>query len=107
MLIIIIIHKDYVFTLSAGSCSKHFASICICLVVQLCSTLCDPTNCSLPGSSILGYSPGKNSGVGCHALLQGIFPTQGSNPGLLYCRWILYCLSQQRLLISLFYESGN
>ena len=39
-------------------------------------------------------SPGKNTGVGCHALLQGIFPTQGWNPGLLHlllCRWILYC----------------
>ena len=35
----------------------------------------------------------KNTGVGCHALLQGIFPTQGSNPGLLYHRWTLYCLS--------------
>ena len=35
-------------------------------------------------------SPGKNIGVGCHALLQGIFPTQGSNPGLLYFRQILY-----------------
>ena len=43
----------------------------------------------------LGDSPGKNTGVDCHALLQGIFPTQGSNPGLLHCRQILYCLSQQ------------
>ena len=34
-------------------------------------------------------SPGQNTGVGCHALLQGIFPTQGSNPGLSHCRWIL------------------
>ena len=33
--------------------------------------------------------------MGCHALLQGIFPIQGSNPGLLHCRWILYCLSHQ------------
>ena len=41
-------------------------------------------------------SPGKNTGVGCHALLQGIFPTQGSNPGLLHCRRILYRLSHQR-----------
>ena len=40
-------------------------------------------------------SPGKNTGVGCHALLQGIFPTQGSNPGLPHCRRILYCLSHQ------------
>ena len=40
-------------------------------------------------------SPGKNTGVGCHALLQGTFPTLGSNPGLLHCRWILYHLSHQ------------
>ena len=33
--------------------------------------------------------PGKNTGMGCHFLLQGIFPIQGSNPGLLYCRQIL------------------
>ena len=38
-------------------------------------------------------SPGQNSGEGCHALLQGIFPTQGSNPVLLHCRQILYHLS--------------
>ena len=43
----------------------------------------------------LWNSPGKNTGVGCHALLQGIFLTQGSNPGLLYCGQILYCLSHQ------------
>ena len=35
-------------------------------------------------------SPGQNTGVGSLSLLQGIFPTQGSNPGLLHCRWILY-----------------
>ena len=35
-------------------------------------------------------SPGKNTGVGCHFLLRGIFLTQGSNPGLPHCRWILY-----------------
>ena len=37
--------------------------------------------------------PGKNSGVGCHFLLQGIFPTQGLNQGLLHCRQMLYHLS--------------
>ena len=41
-------------------------------------------------------SPGKNTGMGCHYLLQGIFLTQGSNLGLLHCRQILYCLSHQR-----------
>ena len=38
-----------------------------------------PLDCNLPGTSVHGDSPGKNTGVGCHALLQGIFPTQGSN----------------------------
>ena len=40
-------------------------------------------------------SPDKNTRVGCHSLLQGIFPTQGSNPGLLHCRQILFQLSYQ------------
>ena len=39
--------------------------------------------------------PGQNTGVGNHSLLQGIFPTQGSNPDLLHYRQILYCLSHQ------------
>ena len=39
--------------------------------------------------------PGKNTGEGCCFLLQGIFPIQGSNPGLLHCGQILYCLSHQ------------
>ena len=66
-----------------------------CLVAQSCLTLCNPKDCSLPGSSVHGDSPGKNTGVGCSAFLQGIFQTQGSNPGLLNCRWILYHLSHQ------------
>ena len=40
-------------------------------------------------------SPGQNTGMGSLSLLQGIFPTQGSNPGLLHCRWILYQLSHK------------
>ena len=40
-------------------------------------------------------SPGNNTGVGSYSLLQGIFPTQGLNPGLLHCRWIHYQLSHQ------------
>ena len=65
------------------------------LVTQWCLTLCNPMDCSPPGFSVHGDSPGENTGVGCHALLQGIFPTQRSNPGLLHCRWILYHLSHQ------------
>ena len=63
------------------------------LVAQLCPTLCDPMDCSPPGSSDHGDSPGKNTGVGCHALLQRNLP--GSNPGLLHCRRIVYHLSYQ------------
>ena len=70
----------------------YSAFACVYLVAQSCPTLCNPMDCSLPGSSVHGDSPGKNTGVGCHFLLQGIFPTQGSNPGLLHCRQILYLL---------------
>ena len=49
--------------------------------LQLCPTLCDPMDCSLPG--FLWDSPGKNTGVSCQALFQGIFVTQGLNPHLL------------------------
>ena len=130
------------------------------LAAQSCLTLCNPMDCSPPGSSVHGASPGKNTGVGCRALLQrkiprnqtqvsciagrlfttskplktvnesescsvvsdssrphglyspwnspgqntgmgslsllqGIFPTQGSNPGLPHCRQILYQLSHK------------
>ena len=81
--------REYWKILELGQCSV------LCLVAQSCLTLCDPMDCSLPGSSIHGNSPGKNTGVGCHALLQGIFPTQGLNPGLPHCRRILYRLSHQ------------
>ena len=105
----------------------------LCLVTQSCLTLCDAMDCSPLGSSVRGNSPGKNPGMGCHALLQGIFlprdqarvalqadsllseppgkpkntgvdnffllqgifPTQGSSPGLLHCRQILCKLSYQ------------
>ena len=67
----------------------------LCLVIQSCPTLCDPLDCGPPGSFDHGDSPGKNTEVGCHAFLQGIFPTQGSNPSLLHCRQIFYHLSYQ------------
>ena len=51
------------------------------LAAQSCLTLCGPMDYSPPGFSVHRDSPGKNTGVGCHALLQGIFPNQGSNPG--------------------------
>ena len=70
-------------------------SAALCLATQSYPTLWDPVDCSPPGSSVLGDFPGKNTGVGCHALLEGIFPTQGKNPGLPYCRQILYHLRHQ------------
>ena len=75
---------------------KTTCCVIVWLVSQSCPTLCNPMDCSLLGiSSVHGHSPSKNTGVGCHALLQGIFPTQGLNPGLPHCRWILYSLSHQ------------
>ena len=68
----------------------------LCLVTQSCPTLYDPRDCSPPGSSFHGDSPGKNTGVDYRALLQGTFPTQGLNPGLPQCRQILYWLSHLR-----------
>ena len=58
----------------------------LCLVAQLCLTLCDPMDYSPLGSHVHGDSPGKNTGVGCHAFFQGNLP----NPGLLHCRRVLY-----------------
>ena len=55
--------------------------------LQLRPTLCNPMDYSLPSSYVHGDSPGKNTGVGCHSLLQ-IFPTQRSNPGVLHHRQI-------------------
>ena len=67
----------------------------LCLIAQSCQILGDPMNCSHPGSSVHGHSPGKNTGVVCHALLQGLFSTQGMNLGIQHCRPILYHLSHQ------------
>ena len=69
--------------------------LCCCAWSWLCPTLCGTMDCSPPGSSVHRDSPGKNTRVGYHALLQGIFPAQGSNPGLPHCRQILYCLGHQ------------
>ena len=68
---------------------QHLESAQHVLVAQSCPTLCNPRlHCPWD-------SPGKNTGVGCHFLLQGIFPIQGSNPSLLHCRQILHHLSHQ------------
>ena len=76
--------------------------VCVCVCVKVtrsCLTLCNPMDCSPLIYRFLcpWNSPGKNIGVGSHSLLQGIFPTQGLNPGLLHCRQILHCLSYKIL----------
>ena len=68
---------------------KFSKNIRLCLVAQSCPILWDPIECSPPGSSVHGDSPDKNT------VFQGIFPIQGSNPGLPHCRWVLYHLSYQ------------
>ena len=68
--------------------SKHSRVKSEAKVAQSCLTLCDPID--YPWNS-----PGQNTGVGTLSLLQGIFPTQGSNPSLPLCRQILYQLSHQ------------
>ena len=71
--------------------------LCVCVHAkspQSCTTLCDPMDCSLPGSSVMGFLR-QEYWSGCHALLQGIFLTQGWNLGLLHCRQTLYCLRHQ------------
>ena len=57
---------------------------CYWLVFRLCPTLSNPMDCSPPDSSVHGDFPSKNTGVGCHFFLQGVFPTQGPNPHLLH-----------------------
>ena len=68
----------------------------VCLIVQSCLTLCNPVDCSPPGSSVHGILQARIlEWVAMPSLLQGIFATQGSNPGLAHCRQILCCLSHQ------------
>ena len=62
---------------------------------QSCLSFWNPMKYSPPGFSVHGDSPNENTGAGCHALLQGIFPNQGSNPVLPHCKQILYHLSHQ------------
>ena len=77
----------------AGKVCKPLAKDIFKYLVVSCSVMSyslHPKDWSLPGSSIHGLTPGQNSGVCSHSLPQGVFPTQGSNPGLLHCRQILY-----------------
>ena len=83
-------------------CVPEYVWLCMCIkkrlkkkkvkvkAAQLCLTLCDPMDYTGPWNS-----PGQNTGMVSLSLLQGIFPTQGLNPGLLHCRQILDQLRHQ------------
>ena len=90
-----------------GGCDERSSSdqLCACSVFTL-TRVCSLTQ-SCPALQTQGlwptrllslwHFPGKNAGVGCQVLLQGMVLTQESNPHLLHCRQILYCLSHQRI----------
>ena len=59
--------------------------VCVCMFAQSCLTLCNPMDCSPPGSSLLGILQAGDTGAGCYYLLHGIFLTRGSN-------WHLLCV---------------
>ena len=83
--------------LASGPRQVHYFKTLLCAVLShsVMPDFCNPMDCSPAGSSVHEDSSGKNTGVGCHALLQGIFPTQGPNPGLPHCRKFLYLLNYQ------------
>ena len=68
---------------------------CCCLVAKSCATLCDPMDYSLPGSSVHGIFQARILQMGFHLILQGIFPTQGSNSHLLHWQADSLLLSHQ------------
>ena len=85
-LLVVVFIGLYWWYVSLESSKRTAATAAAAKSLQSCPTLCKPVDCRLlcPGDS-----PGKNTGVGCHFLLQGIFPTQGSNPGLPHWRQTL------------------
>ena len=86
-----------------GQCDKHLQKQKLTLseVAQSCPTLCDPKDCSLPGSSVHGIFQAIVLEWTAISFSRGIFPTQGSNPGLPHCRQTLYRLSHQGSLNTL------
>ena len=85
--------KEIIFYFVKLGLSYGCSEYVLCLVAQPC--LFVTTWTGSPGSSVHGNSPGRNTGVGCHALLRGIFSTQWSNPDLLHYKQIHYHLSHR------------
>ena len=82
--------------------------VCVCvLATQSCLTLCNPMDCSSPGSSVYQNLHARILEWVAILFSRGIFPIQGLNPNLPECRWILYCLSHQVSPIILYPNSFN
>ena len=80
-------------------CIYIYVCVCVCVCVYVKRRHSVVSDSLWPHGLYSPWnSPGQNTGVGSLSLLQGIFPTQGSNPGLLHCRWILYQLSHKESL---------
>ena len=88
------------FNIAARNGEVEVFGDCCCSVSKSHLTHCDPMDCKPSRIPYPWDSLRRNTGVGCHSLLQGNFPMQGSNPGLLHFRQILYCLSHQESPIS-------
>ena len=102
-----VITSQYYIMLEICKCDCAMLSCLVC--VQLFAT---PWTVARQGWDFLCLwdFPGKNTGVGCHALLQGIFPTQGLNPSLPHCRQILNCLSHRgkpKVIVSLHVDTNS
>ena len=96
--------SPYVWHLSIKGVQRAGRILCtgtayVCIVAQSFPILCDPRDYGWPLSSVHWDSPGKNTGVSCHFLLQGIFLTQVLNLCLLHCWQILYCWVSREALI--------
>ena len=92
-------HTHTLISLDSHKLSTNPQNACVCTqsLTQSCPTLSNPVECSLPGSSVHGIS---QAGVGSHFLLQGIFPTQGSNFCVLLDRKIPYHSAWEALCMS-------
>ena len=84
--------------LSDTQCENVLFHVCVCVSHSVMSNSLRPHGLQPTRLLCPWDSPGKNTGVDCHSLLQRIFPTQGSNPGLPHCRQILYHLSNRDIL---------
>ena len=82
-------------------------NLCCCLVTQSCPTLCNPIDCKPPRLFCPWDSLGKNTGVCCHFLLQGIFSTQGSNLHLLHWQAGSLLLSHHIHICALFKSTAS